>query len=336
MRRPVAIAVLSALLAVTAVAGPAHACGCGVIMPPKQETVQASNERALVYWDGERETIELMLDMNSTALEFGMIIPTPLPAVVSEGDARIFDTVEDSIEPRERVETDWWGLGYLLPDPPLDSVTIVERLRVGWVESTTIEAADTVALTAWLATNGFEVPAAAQKALDIYVQRGWSFTVLRLANDDGITGQLDPIRISFDTNRLVYPARLVAAETEPKELRLYVFDKQRVNVAKAHQPTVDIDASVSIPWAGEVGDNRLREMGAYLTVFDIHWGNPKEHAASDLAFVYSTSEQDVIPEQVHYRMITLLGVPVGTLVVGWLLIGFALITGHFVGRRRAR
>jgi hypothetical protein len=39
---------------------------------------------------------------------------------------------------------------------------------------------------------------------------------------------------------------------------------------------------------------------------------------------------------VHYKMITLLGIPVGTLLVGWTLLGMALVAGHIVGRRRAR
>ena len=57
---------------------------------------------------------------------------------------------------------------------------------------------------------------------------------------------------------------------------------------------------------------------------------------SDLAFVYSVAGTDVKPETVHYRMITLLGIPVGTLIVAWTILGLAIITGHFVGRRRAR
>ena len=52
--------------------------------------------------------------------------------------------------------------------------------------------------------------------------------------------------------------------------------------------------------------------------------------------MYSVSDADVKPETVHYAMITLLGIPVGTLVVGWTVLGLALATGHFVGRRRAR
>ena len=341
MRRLVAMGVLaalslSALLVGTSPASPAFACGCGVVVAPDGSTVETSNERALVHWDGTKETIELLLDVKSDALDLGMIIPTPLPALVSAGDARLFDTVESTVAPVRRVETDWWGLGYLLPDPEPAEVTVLDRVQVGPLEATTLAAVDTASLNTWLAVNGYSFSETATKSLASYVERGWSLTVLRLTSEDPFTGQLDPIRLTFESTRLIYPTRISQVETAPHSMRLYVFDKQRVSVAKANSPTVEIDADVSIAWAGEVTDSRLTAMGAYLTVFDIRYAVPKEQVTSDLTFVYSVSDLDVKPETVHYAMVTLLGIPVGTLIVGWTVLGLAIATGHFVGRRRAR
>ena len=336
MRRLMAIGVLSAIFLGTAAASPAFACGCGVVVAPDGVEVDSSNERALVYWDGEKESIDLLLDVTSEALTLGMIIPTPLPALVTAGDARLFDTVESAVAPTRRVETDWWGLGYLLPDPPAAEVVVLDRVQVGPVETATISATDPGSLNTWLAANGFSITEAVTKSMTSYIDRGWSFTVLKMTSEKPATGQLDPIRLTFETARLVYPTRIASAETTPQDLRLYVFDKQRVTVAKAHTPTVEIDGEVAIAWAGEVTDTRLVALGAYLTVFDIHYSIPKEQVTSDLAFVYSVSDRDVRPETVHYRMITLLGIPVGTLLVGWAVIGLAIATGHVVGRRRAR
>lgn len=341
MRRRMTIGVLaaaltSAMLLAMAPASPALACGCGAVIAPDGYTAEASNERALVYWDGEKETIDLLLDVESDALSLGMIIPTPLPALVSQGDARIFETVETTVEPTRRVETDWWGLGYLLPDPPAPDVVVIDRVTIGEVETTTIEAADTNGLSTWLAANGYSISEAVSKSLANYVERGWSFTVLRLTGEGPISGQLDPIRLTFETPRLVYPARIAAIETAPQSLRLYVFDTQRVTIAKAHAPTIEIEGEATVVWSGEVIDERLVELGKYLTVFDVRYSDPKEQATSDLGFVYSISETHVQPETVHYQMVTLLGIPVGTLIVGWVLIGLILSTSHIVGRRRAR
>jgi hypothetical protein len=327
---------LSALLVTTAAVSPAFACGCGGVVGPADQPVTASHERAIVHWDGEKETIELMLDMESEALSVGMIIPTPLPAFVSEGDARTFDTLESVIAPVRREETDVWGLGYLLPDPPPGEVEILDRVRVGPLETTTLDASDTAGLTTWLAANSFSISPEMTKSFASYIELGWTFTTIRLTSDEVINGHVDPIRLTFDTNRLIYPTRLAKSETTPQSLRLYVLDKQRVGVAKANSPTVDIDGEVTIVWAGEVTDSRLTPLGEYLTVFDILYEDPEEQVTSDLGFVYSLNENDVRPETVHYKMITLLGIPVGTLIVLWVILGGVLVTAHIVGRRRAR
>ena len=336
MRRLVGIAILSALLVTAGAASPAFACGCGAIVGPQGQPVDTANERAIVHWDGTKETIDMMFDVKSESLAAGIIIPTPLPALVGQGDTRLFDLAEATAAPTVRVETDWWGLGYLRPNPEPENVVELDRVTVGSIETITLAASDTAGLDTWLANNGFAVSAAKTKALANYIERGWSFTVMRLTTDEALSGAIGPIRLTFDTPRLVYPTRLAGAETTPQSLRLYVFDTQRVKVTMAHSPTNDIDGSVAVVWAGKPLDSRLTALGQYLTVFDIRYDNPKDEVTSDLAFVYSVKAGDFKPESVHYRMITLLGFPVGTLIVVWVVVGLAIVTGHFVGRRRAR
>jgi len=311
MRRLVAIAILSALFVTTAAAAPAFACGCGSVVGTDESPATEGKS-------------------------VGMILPTPLPAIVSAGDARLFTLLEDTIQPLRRVQTDWWGLGYLLPDPPVEEVTILDRVQVGPYETVSLSASDSSGLNTWLAVNGFTITPAMQKSLTTYVELGWTFTAVRLTSEQVINGHVDPIRLTFDTPRLVYPMRLARAETTPQSVRIFVLDKQRVNVSKATAPTVEIDGSSTVVWAGEMTDARLATLGKYLTVFDIRYDEPAKQVTSDLGFVYSTNDQDVRVETVHYKMITLLGIPVGTLLVGWALLGMGLVAAHIVGRRRAR
>ena len=172
MRRLVAIAMLSALFITAGAASPAFACGCGVVVGPQDQQVAASNERAIVHWDGTKETIDLQLDLESESLAAGMIIPTPLPALVSEGDARLFDLAEGMAAPTDRVETDWWGLGYLRPDPEPQEVVVLDRVTVAGVESSH--------LTALLASSGSEF------RVDQYypTNAGQTFVVTFTFNDD--------------------------------------------------------------------------------------------------------------------------------------------------------
>ena len=336
MRRAVAIGVLTAVLVGTAGVGPAVACGCGGVVSPDDTTVSVSNERAILHWDGGRETIELMVDMDSDSDTAGIIVPTPFAATVSAGDARTFELIENTIVPDQRVETDWWGLGYLIPETVPVTADSFNRVQVGPLEATTMAATDSASRDTWLAANKFVLTPELATALATYAELGWSLTAIKLTNESSLDGHIDPIRLSFETERLVYPMQLAQTETTPQDVRLYVFDKQRTGISKATSPTIDIDGNVTVAWSGEPEDRRLLALGAYLTVFDIHYDDPPKQARSDIGIVYSLSDKDVRPETVHYRMITLLGFPVGTLIVFWTTLGLALALGHVVGRRRAR
>ena len=336
MRRAVAIGVLSAILVGTTAASPALACGCGGIAAPPDAAVAVSNERAIIHWEAGRETMELKFDMASDSAAAGIIVPTPYSAEVSRGDARTFALIDSAIAPSTRVETDWWGLGYLRPDPADGVADTSARVRVGPLEATTIAAADAASLDTWLAANEFEISPSLKKSLADYAELGWTLTAIKLTNESGLSGHVDPIRLSFKTERLVYPMRLAQSEKDSESVRLYVFDKQRTAVAKANSPTIDIDASVTVAWSGKPEDRRLLALGEYLTVFDIRYDDPPKQATSDIGIIYSQSKNDVRQETVHYRMITLLGFPVGTLIVLWTALGLVLALGHVVGRRRAR
>jgi hypothetical protein len=173
-------------------------------------------------------------------------------------------------------------------------------------------------------------------AIKTYAEYGWSFTLISLTSEDVIDGHIDPIRLTFNTNRLVYPMRLARSEPGPQNVRIYLFDDHRNDVTQAAAPTLDIDADIDDLYAGKVEDSRLTELGSYLSAFDITYTDPKVQVVSDIGFFESVSDETVMPTITEYRPVTLLGLPVGTLVVAWALVGTLLVVGHFRGRRRAR
>jgi len=336
MRRVLAGGLVTLALLATSAVSPAYACGCGGVVGPPETDIAASSERAIISWTGDQETIELTFDIDSDTPRAGLIVPTPTPALVSDGDLRSFDVIESVIKPAVIVEKDWWGINYFMPEPAPDVVDTTPRVPLGPIETTTILASDSIALQAWLALNGYGVTDAMASAIRTYADYGWSFTLVSLTSDDVIDGHIDPIRLTFDTNRLVYPMRLARSEPGPQHVRLYVFDDQRNDVTQAAAPTLTIDAEIEELYAGRVADPRLTSLGRYLSAFDITYDDPKNQVASDIGFFESARSTHVSPTVTVYRPVTLLGLPLGTLIVVWLAVGTALLIGHFRGRRKAR
>jgi hypothetical protein len=209
------------LLGMQAVA-PAAACACGVPAPRPGQDVIVDKEHAIVSWDGDRERIELLLDMLTDADDVGLIVPTPSPAEVTAGDRQTFVDIEEAIQPKQVTVDDWWAgdqgdgaAGGAAPPVVLDQV------QLGPVEATTLEASDADGLTAWLDENGYEIRDEIAAGLD---QPGatlaGSATVWAGRAPDGLDdlgGYLTVVDLFFDSPATQIPGDLVVVQAGDDE-----------------------------------------------------------------------------------------------------------------------
>lgn len=287
------------------------------------------------------QTIDLLLDVESELEDSGLIIPTPTPATLSEGDRTLFSTLEATIAPRPIYVDDWWGFGSIANGTTATGVRVLDSVAIGPVEATTLSASNTRGLNDWLTDNGYSLSSDTRKELPYYVSEGWSFVAVKLTSvsSSSLSGTIDPIRVTFETPELVYPMRLAAAATEAQSLRLYILDSQKMDVTKAVERTKDagpLNAARTSVWAGPVSDPTLTRLGSYLTVIDLKFDIPETQIATDISIVESTSNADLIPTVQVVRPIAVLGVPLGSLIVVWSLAGLLLLFGALVARTRTR
>jgi hypothetical protein len=336
MRRFLAVGIAAAVLVIGGAAVPANACGCGIVTPPDGVAARATDERAIVSMVDGVETIEFTADMLSKAKSVGLLIPTPTTATVEAGDARTFDLIENLIKPTVTDEADIWGYSHFVAPPKNRETNGAERVQLGPFVVSRIAPGDVSTMKKWLKKNDFVMSDEAAAAMTLYANQGWSITAVRLDASQSLKGHIDPIRLSFRTKELVYPMRFARLSTVPTSIRLYVFSDKRSYLAQANQRVTDLSAPVTTDWAGPTPDPRLENLGDYLTVLNVDLSDPPQQATSDIGIIESRILTDVTETTPRYHVITLLGIPVGSLVVGWLLIGILLITVWAVRRYRAR
>lgn len=317
---------------------PASACACGGLATPTGAEASVSGERAIVSLRDGVQTIDLLLDILSTSEESGLVIPTPGPAEVSEGDRDLFDTLEENIAPKPVYVEDWWGFGDN-GDGAAGGVEVLDVVQLGPVEATTLAASDVRGLNSWLLDHGYAISAETRKLLPHYVNAGWSFVALKLTSDDVLDGALDPIRLTFETEEFVYPMRLARAATEAQNLRLYILDEKKMDVARSVALAKNegpLNAARKTVWAGPVNDPTLTAFGRYLTVVDLRYDVPAQQITTDIAIVPSASTDDLIPTIEVVRPVVVLGLPLGSLIVSWVVVGLLLLLGALVARTRTR
>ncbi|MCO7273711.1 DUF2330 domain-containing protein [Cellulosimicrobium cellulans] len=293
--RAVSIALALAGASVVA-APPASACACGGLVDGPAYDTSVSQETAVLQWDGTTETMLLELDTLSNAPEVGLLLPTPAPAEVALADPQVFRELDDLTQPRAVVsDYRWWpelGFGAAGADAAgaPAGVAVLDEVRLGPLDVTTLAATDPGALGSWLTERGFQLPESIQTALTPYVSEGWSFVAARLAPEEAAAfdGTLQPLRVTFPSASLVYPMRMSVVADDTQSTRTYVLADHRVDrtdaTAVAHEPTLRFAGRVDPASVGSDELAALLAAGGFVTSHEQVFDDPGAEIVSDFTF----------------------------------------------------
>lgn len=262
-RRIALLAALGSLATFASGGSPAGACACGIAI---EATV--SEERALVIEGDGSEEIILSLDLASDGSEApAVVLPVPGEpevAAIESGDPLAY---LDEVTAAQEAVGGAPGDGSDGAGAPVD---VIGRDEIGGYDVSRLAATEPGALERWLADNGYELPPGAEPILAEYVDEGWSYVAIRLAESGD--GRLRPLRVSFPAETPVYPMRLAQLGTVPIGLTLYVLADGEREVS-----------GLTSGWDGPVADlappppPELEEIfshGSYLTKLEASAADP--------------------------------------------------------------
>lgn len=233
---------LMGLLLLLGFAEPVMACGCGIYIPREGEA-NVGQERALVRWDGAREDIVLSLGVLGQSQEAAIILPIPSRADVKLAPTNLFDELAEMTKPRVQEEIEWvFGMGVgssAMPDAVGGAprgVNVLSRQNIGPFDVANLEASDKQALKDWLDENEFQLDASVIDLMQPYVDENWTFVAVRLRPENAgqeLGGDLQPLWISFASDKLVYPMRASANAENAQTLYLYILAAHRIEKENA-------------------------------------------------------------------------------------------------------
>ncbi len=320
-----AVALLLAGLSLFAVP-PARACACGAPAMPDGVNATATQEIALLRWDGRTEIMEMRLALQSTGDRGALVVPTPAPATVSAGAASAFQELGWLTRPRTETRRRPFGFPNIIPlmgAAAPGAPDVLARVRIGPLEAVTLRGGDAAGLRKWLADNGFALRAPVADTLGGYVRDGWSFVALRLVGED-LQGGLAPVRLAFPSSRLVYPMRMSRAARETQRVTVYVLAPHRMDRSDGDRGR----QQVALDFAGRIraDDAHLNELTASGHDYLTRLTTVAEPAAITTDFVFDRAPTDAPYRrtEVEYRtdgisaLITLA-------VVGGAAVAFALV-----------
>ncbi|GGO44846.1 hypothetical protein GCM10012287_11340 [Streptomyces daqingensis] len=337
-----ALAVVVMLLAaqLVALAWPAYACGCGGMIARDPSRIAVDHEASAVSWDGRTERILMSLDVSGDAEEAAWIMPVPNRADVRLGSSRLFLELARLAAPEHRDRHYFWPRSGDWPYDDVDGayapgggargggVDVVGRERLGPFDVASLKATDPDALKDWLDDNGFALPKRLHRELKPYVDLRWEYVAVRLAPGDDerrrvLGGTLQPLHLTFESERFVYPMRLSRAAKQPQNLRLYVLAPHRMRPSSAiggEAPQVRFAGRVEKP-ADEVrafarpGGGDTADGDPFLTVYEQDFPVPGRISGDhELRRAHSDAEYRTVVY--HSRILTWGDVPVWIVTTG--------------------
>ncbi|MGW4095971.1 DUF2330 domain-containing protein [Mycobacterium sp. NPDC004974] len=305
--RSVSAVLILLLIGLTAnVAAPAWACGCGAYIPDR-EGASVADERALVAWDGVTEDILMSFNVRGSSSKAAWIMPVPSEAEVTLGEPAVFSALSALSAPRIEYHDSWWPrfgwlstlfsqrAGGLVSAAAPDGVTVRSQQRLGPFNVTRLASDDPHALASWLSEKGFPQPPSLADNLTPYVAGGWEIVAIQLFPDaagQSLTGDLQPLRLSFASGTVIYPMRLSRAAKLPLAVDLYVLADHRMD------PTAlpVSGRNPELQFAGRIS-SRMRELDPYLEAGDYltRWTDTIDSPASidgDYGFAAAAADDD--------------------------------------------
>lgn len=188
----------------------------GIVFPRPKYEVTETDQKAVLWYDGQTETMIVSINFSGNTDDFAWVIPVPGKPEVNEGVDELFTGLQQLTAP---VTNQSYGSGGFLGLAQLSlkesPVTVVETKRVDIYDIAVLTAENTTALRGWLEDNGYEYPQSREYLLRSYVNKDWYFVAAKVtteavgyAGGQLKTGHATPLKIVFPTARMVYPLKI--------------------------------------------------------------------------------------------------------------------------------
>jgi hypothetical protein len=248
---------LAALAGIGLVPRPAESACC--YFSAKDKDILQPAQKVFITWDPVEkvESFTVQPKFEGNALDFGMVIPTPMKPKLDEmprdffKELAVFSILKKREQPQSKllpVEVSRRGalgvnFGAVAKDakgesaarPP--SVKVLEAGVVGNLDYKIIEAGRADDLFAWLKENKYSY-SGDESTLDFYIKKKWLFTVMKIdtmqmkRNPDGtFAGEVTPTRFQFASEQLVYPLKITQISVKDQtEALFYVQAPYKVDL----------------------------------------------------------------------------------------------------------
>ena len=207
----------------------AKACG-GVFENPNEIVDVITDHRMILSISPQQTTLYDEIEFTGSASSFAWVLPIKGTATIGLSADLVFTSLDSLTQSQVATPPtncppppscdDEFGRGVEAPEAAgaaadagtLSTVTVTEQQQVGPYETVQLHSSDPSALTNWLTSHGYTVPASAAPVVSAYIGEGFDFLAMKLAPGQGVTA-MRPVRVTTPGASTVLPLRMVSVGT---------------------------------------------------------------------------------------------------------------------------
>ncbi|NOK59712.1 MAG: hypothetical protein GFH27_549285n236 [Chloroflexi bacterium AL-W] len=192
-------------------------------------------EEAFITFQDNQQEIFLRINLLSEVSDATVIFPVPAPVEIDMvSDDILFTYLAEATQPQIQVEERLVWINSPQPNHNDEANSHFGTFNGELVENYQIDqftASEPDALQQWIEEHEYYLPTRAYSILQTYADQGWSFVTITLQEDRPIDSTLQSIRLTFETEAIVYPMMLSSLVNQPFDIALYVLTDNRVDIS---------------------------------------------------------------------------------------------------------
>lgn len=323
---------------------------------PEHTFVRIADEVALVTYDPATKTEHFVrrATFESTASDFGFLVPVPSKPTLTEAPADLLQRVEVLTRPKIVYSEKLSGID---PTPLLllslsrsksatasapEEVRVLDAVQVAGFDAVVLEADSARALADWLESHHYAKGPESEAWLAPYVEKHWKLAAFRMAAPAGAAGTgsaekrfgSGAVDIAFQTETPFYPYREPESmrgpnARAPRSLAVFFIGPERVggtvgetatwNGMPTYAKRLDEDL------AGVAGASKGRVLSAF-----VDRSSPRP-GTDEVYFRKAPVQDDLVPPPIEITLGTKVPVPIDVVLV---LGGALVLVGRAIRKRR--
>lgn len=203
----------------------------GGYFPPPGYWVRPGQQRAIIFYEDNTETLILTSGFQGNAKDLVWIVPTPSKPEITKASEEIFTNIAQLARPRYDYGYSYGAIMEVSMGKVAESgVRVIESKQVDYYDVNVLLATSSNDLVKWFNENNYSYPKEYSYVLEHYINKGWYFTAIKVSPEaQGATevivdlkeGNPTPVKLTFLSEKVVFPLKISSVDFKPEDEEKY-------------------------------------------------------------------------------------------------------------------